>query len=113
MRTSSAKAKGRRACQAVKDLLHAYAADLRPGDIEITSSGATGEDLKLSPAAREIYPFAIEVKNQEALNIWAAYAQACEHVAGREGLTPIVFFQRNRSDLMVCLNADDFLKMIR
>lgn len=112
MLTSSAKAKGRKASTMVKDLLFKYAPDLRQGDIEVTPSGVTGVDLKLSPAAKEIYPFAIEVKNQESLNIWAAYEQAIKHAAGTTEM-PILFFKRNKSELMACLKADDFIKLIR
>lgn len=111
MKTSSAKAKGRKACKDVQDLLYIHAPHLEPGDIEITSSGATGEDLKLSPAAKRVYPFAIECKNQEKLNIWSAIEQAKTHVKGTE--IPVLFFKRNRSDLMVCLSAEDFMKLTR
>ena len=110
MRTSSAKAKGRRACQDVQTLLYKYAPQLLPGDIEVTSSGVTGEDLKLSPAARQQYPFVIECKNQEKINIWASIDQAKTHVKG--DLIPLLFFKRNRSDLMVCLPAEEFFKLL-
>lgn len=109
MKTSSAKAKGRRACQDVQELLYKYAVHLQPGDIEVTSSGVTGEDIKLSPAARDVYPFVIECKNQEKLNIWSAIEQAKTHVKGVE--VPLLFFKRNRSDLMVCLSAEDFMQL--
>ena len=109
MKTSSAKAKGRKACKDVQELLYKNAPHLQPGDIEVTSSGATGEDIKLSPAARLVYPFAIECKNQEKLNIWSAIEQAKTHVKGTE--IPVLFFKRNRSDLMVCLSAEDFIKL--
>jgi hypothetical protein len=74
--------------------------------------GVTGRDLKLSPAAREIYPLAIECKNVEALNIWAAYEQAKKHAEGSTDF-PIVFFKRNKSELMVTLLAEDFMKLVR
>jgi hypothetical protein len=112
MKTSSCKAKGRKACQEAKDLLHKYAPDLRPGDIEITSSGACGEDLKLSPAAREKYPLVVEVKSQESIQIWAALEQAESHGIGHPDQVPVLFFRRNRSELYVALLAEDFVKLI-
>ena len=114
MKTSSAKAKGRRACQEVKDLLHKYAPDLKFDDIHVTPSGCTGEDVLLSPVARSLYPFAIEVKNTESINVWKAFQQAQNHSVGR-GLKdiPILFFRRNRSNLMVCLEAEEFVKLVR
>jgi hypothetical protein len=111
MRTSSAKSKGRRACADVKELLHQFAPNLEPDDIIVTPSGVTGEDIRLSPEARRIYPFAIECKNQESLNIWSAYEQAIEHSKDTK-YTPILFYKRNRSDLMVSLTAEDFMILI-
>ena len=112
MKPKSAKAKGRVAAQETADLLYKYAPDLSPGDVLVTSAGSTGEDVLLSPAARELYPFFIECKNTETLSLWAAYKQACEHAKGRAGY-PTVFFRRNRSELMVCLSAEHFMKLVR
>ena len=70
MKTSSAKAKGRRLQQKVRDLLLETFTELEPDDIRSTSMGVSGEDLQLSPAARKLIPFAIECKNQEKLNVW-------------------------------------------
>lgn len=117
MKTSSAKAKGRRLCQEVRDLLYKYAADLKPGDIEVTPSSCYGEDLKLSPAAREVYPFVIEGKNQEKLNIWDALEQAECHRPfsfSTDWLpVPVVFFRRNRSKMYVALEAESFVRLVR
>ena len=38
--------------------------------------GAGGEDLIMARAAREKFPFSIECKNVEKLNVWEAYEQA-------------------------------------
>ena len=112
MSAKSCKAKGRAACKEVVELLAKYWPDHRPGDFEITSSGVTGEDVKLSPAARDRFPFVIEVKNQQALNIWEALKQAQSHRKDRENLYPLLFFKRNHSKLYVALEADDFLKLV-
>ena len=50
MKTSSAKAKGRRLQQKVRDLLLETFTELEPDDIRSTSMGVSGEDLQLSPA---------------------------------------------------------------
>ncbi len=112
MKTSSCKQKGRLACQLVRDALYRWAPDLRPGDIEVTSSGCTGEDLKLSPAAREVYPYVWEVKCQESLNIWASLAQSESHLKS-ESQTPLLAFKRNRTEIYVALKLENFLKLTR
>lgn len=110
MKASSAKAKGRRCCQDAKEALLAHSPQLKDDDIQVRSSGANGEDLMFSPFAREIYPFSIECKNSEKINVWAAYDQACSNCKEH---TPILIFKRNRSKLMVSLTLDDFLKLTK
>lgn len=114
MNIHSCKAKGRRACLELAELLLKYCPDLKPDDIRVTSSSACGEDILLSPKAREIYPYAIEVKNVEKLNVWKAYEQARTHLKQTpERIVPILAFKRNRSDMLVCLNVEDFLWLTR
>ncbi len=110
MKPASAKAKGRALAKEVKELLLRYAPHLQPDDIVVTSSGDTGEDLKLSPAARDAYPIAPECKKQESLNIWAALKQAEGHSTRYPG---VVFFQRNRSKVYVAMEAEAFLKLVK
>ena len=118
MKTSSAKAKGRRAAQEVKDLLLEYAQEeLKDGDIVVTSSGETGPDLKLSPSACDIYPIRIECKNQEALNIWSSLKQAESHIENygdaENAIFPILAFKRNNSRLYGALPFRDLVFLLR
>ncbi len=113
MKPRSCKAKGRAACIDLVEDLYRWAPDLKPGDIRVVGGGAPGVDILLSPAALKEYPYAIEVKNVEALNIWEAYKQAQSHVCNTPHLFPILFFRRNRTKLMVCLEAEHFFKLTR
>jgi len=115
MKTASAKQKGRIAVQQVKDLLHQYAPVLESDDIVMPAGSQPGADIHLSPHAKKFYPFAIEVKCQQSIQIWAALKQADSHVprkaqAGPE-VTPILFFKRNHSEMYVALKAEDFMKL--
>lgn len=112
MKTSSAKAKGRRAAQELKDKLLEYCPDLTTNDIMVTPSGVTGPDLWLSEAARKIYPYAVETKNVEKLNVWQAFEQAKSHVKDT-GLRPLLAFTRNRSEMLVTVRLEDFLWLTR
>ena len=78
MRVQSAKAKGRRLQQWFRDLL-IEKLDIHPEDIESRSMGAGGEDLIMARAAREKFPYSIECKNQESVNVWKAFEQASEN----------------------------------
>ena len=90
MKTSSAKAKGRRFQQWVRDQLIEQL-DIHPEDIESRSLGAGGEDLIMARAAREKFPYSIECKNQEKVNVWQSYAQAVDNSGNYE---PVCFIKR-------------------
>lgn len=111
MKARSAKAKGRRAVEELREALLQAAPDLHPDDIQVKTTSAPGEDLWLSPKARGIYPWVWEVKNVERLNIWEALSQAESHRG--EGLNPFpaaLAFKRNRSELYIAVRLTDWLR---
>ena len=71
--------------------------------------GESGEDIILSPAARDEIPFSFECKNQERLNIWESLSQAEDN---SESHIPAVVFKRNRSKTYIALELEEFLKLI-
>ena len=107
MRTQSKKAKGRRLQQWVRDLL-IEKLEVHPEDIESRSMGAGGEDLIMSRSAREKFPYSIECKNQESLNIWKSYEQAQQNCGDYE---PIVVIKRNNVKPLVLVDADYFVEL--
>ncbi|OUX54404.1 MAG: hypothetical protein CBE47_00800 [Pelagibacteraceae bacterium TMED287] len=109
MKTQSAKAKGRRLQQWFRDLL-IEKLDIHPEDVESRSMGAGGEDLIMARAAREKFPFSIEAKNQEKLNVWEAYKQASENSGDYE---PLVVLKRNNHKPLVLIDAESFVKLIK
>jgi len=111
MKARSAKAKGRRLQDAVREILREHFKNkLEDDDITTALMGESGIDVKLSPAARKIFPYSVECKNQEKLNIWAALKQAEENT--KADTKPIVVFKRNRSDTYVAMKLEDFLDEI-
>ena len=107
MKTQSAKAKGRRLQQWIRDIL-VEKLNIHPEDIESRSMGAGGEDVIMARAAREKFPYSIECKNQEKLNVWSAYDQAESNSGDYE---PIVVIKRNRQKPLVVLDAEYFMKL--
>jgi len=109
MKTQSRKAKGRRLQQQFRDLL-IEKLDIDPEDIESRSMGAGGEDLIMSKAARTKFPYSIECKNQERMNIWSAWEQA----NGNKGIyEPLVVIKKNGVKPLVVLDAENFLDMLK
>lgn len=111
MKTSSCKAKGRRAAAQVKELILKYFPELEQDDVLVTPSGVTGPDLSLSPKAKSLVPLVIECKNVEALNVWAALTQAESHKKQAD-LMSVLFFKRNKSKLYAALDAEELLALL-
>ena len=105
MKTSSAKAKGRRLQQWFRELL-IEELEIHPEDIESRSMGAGGEDLIMARAARQKFPLSIECKNQEKVNVWKAYEQ-CD--ANSKDYEPVVVIKKNNFKPLVVVDAEYFV----
>ncbi len=109
MKPRSAKNKGKRLQNKIRDLILEKFNSLEPDDVRSITMGDSGEDILLSPAARRIFPFSVECKNQEKLNIWSALEQA-EDNSGNH--TPLVVFKRNRTKTYAVLEFDKLLELL-
>ncbi len=83
MRPSSAKAKGRKLQQWFANKM-VEILGLDKEDLESRPMGSQGEDIIMGKQSRDKFPYSIECKNQEAVNLWKAYAQAEENCKGYE-----------------------------
>ena len=110
MKPQSAKAKGRNLQQWVRDLILESFPALEPDDVRSTSMGAGGEDLLLSPAARRLFPYSVECKNVEKLNVWNAYQQAEANSGEHE---PILIMKMNRKKPLVVIDAEAFVNLLK
>ena len=71
--------------------------------------GSQGEDIILGKQSRQLFPFSVECKNQEAVNVWKAYEQASENCKGYE---PLVVIKRNRTKPLVVMDAQKFVELL-
>lgn len=80
-------------------------------DIYPRQMGGAGVDIVFSPFAQQSFPFDIECKNVEKLNIVEAYN---EHVQKHKESKNIKFLvhSKNKSDVLVTIAFDDFLKLL-
>ena len=109
MKSRSAKNKGKRLQNNFRDLLLEAFQELEPDDIRSAIMGETGEDIKLSPAARRLIPYSFECKNQEKINIWDSLQQAEENCGVYD---PVLIFKRNRSKTYAVINIEKFIELI-
>lgn len=108
MKTQSAKAKGRRLQQAVRDGILKRFPTLEPDDVRSTSMGAGGEDVQLSPAARKVFPYQVECKNLASIAIYKHYEQA----SGHNNHEPLLVVKQNRSKPLAIVDLDHFLDLL-
>jgi len=109
MKPRSAKNKGKRLQNQVRDLILEKFQQLEDDDVRSTTMGDSGEDVLLSPFARRLFPYSIECKNQEKLNIWSSLEQA-ENNSGSH--TPLLIFKRNRTKTYAVLEFDKLLELL-
>ena len=107
----SRKNKGVRLQNWVRDKLVEYSdGRLEEDDIRRAIMGEKGADVKVcNPHKTELFPFAVECKNQEKVNVWSAYEQAG---ANHSNLIPLVVLKRNNTKPLVMMDAEMFISMV-
>ena len=108
MKPSSAKSKGRRLQKWFADLL-VDRLKLHPEDLESRPMGSQGEDIIMGVHSRRAFPYSVECKNQESVNVWKAYDQASENSGIYE---PLVVIKRNRSKALVVVDSEHFVEQL-
>jgi len=105
MKPQSAKAKGRNLQKwFVQKLIEILKLDEE--DLESRPMGSQGEDIILGKQSREVFPYSIECKNQEKVNVWESYSQAVENSKDYE---PVVVIKRNNHKPLVVVDAEYFI----
>lgn len=114
MKTSAAKAKGRRLQdKVVLKLRNLFEGILHKDDIKPQLMGQSGTDVILSPSAKNLIAFDIECKNVEKL-VGAALTSAIEQCESNteEGRIPLLVFKKNQEPERVILRLDHLLELI-
>jgi len=114
MKTSSAKAKGRRLQQEVCRLLRELGKPYGLVDDDLTSRGMgqNGTDVVFSPAARRVVNCSIECKNVEKLNVVTVFLEHFEKYKQDDSLKLLVH-SRNHTEPMVTLRLSDFMEIFK
>ena len=107
---ASSKAKGRKLMVRLAELITSVHR-LGDGDVFVKATSQAGCDLHMSPLADERFPFSVEGKNVERLDIWAAIRQANDNATPER--PAVVFFTRAHHPIYVALSAEVFLELTR
>tara|TARA_R100001594_G_C3938106_1_gene239915 strand:- start:15 stop:353 length:339 start_codon:yes stop_codon:yes gene_type:complete len=111
MNVKSAKAKGRKLQNLVRDKLREAFPSLHEDDIKSQTMGMRGQDIVLSPLAIKSIPYAIECKNVERLRFWKTVDQAQENI--KENQTPIIVVKKNNKEPWVAMPLEHFTDLIK
>lgn len=106
----SRKSKGAKFQKEIRNLLLETFTELEDDDILSTVMGDSGTDIKLSPAAQRVFPYAVECKAQEkvALRQWWEQAKA----NANEKLKPLLITKQSRKEPLVVMNLQTFIDLI-
>jgi hypothetical protein len=105
----SAKAKGRRLQNHVRDELREMYPDLHEDDIKSQTMGMAGEDIVLSPAAKKTITYSFECKNKERLDLWKSLEQADGNSEDRD---PVLIIKRNQTKVYAVIEWTTFRKLL-
>ena len=109
MKPSSAKAKGRLLQNMVRDRLLQMYPHLEPEtDVRSALMGETGEDVKLSKKARQLFPYSVECKSLKTISVFRHYEQAQANCP--EGAMPLVVIKENRKKPLAVVDFDYFME---
>jgi len=110
IKTSSAKAKGRKLQQWTVNKILARCPQLEPDDCKSNPMGAHGEDCLMSPAARSLLGITVECKARKSLAVYSYYSQASANAP--KGMEPVVIIKADRKEPLAVVDAAYFIKLL-
>ena len=110
IKVSSAKAKGRRLQQWVRDYLHSNLKGVEKDDITSTPGGVNGPDIGLSPLARKLFPWTVECKSRSSFSVYEALEQAERNLI--KNTKPIAILKGDRKQPLALVYAEDLLEIL-
>lgn len=112
MKPASAKAKGRKLQQYVRDTILERYPELHQDDVRSTGMGQGGEDVQLSPAARSALGISLECKAVARVAAARYYDQAIAHAQDTGG-EPVAVFRENRGAPLAIVDWNFLLHLLR
>ena len=112
MTPQSAKAKGRLLQKKVVAAILERFSHLQKDDVRSTSMGAGGEDVLLSPLARNtIGNLTVECKSRSRVAIYPWYFQALMNAP--KGTKPLLVVKQNNAAPLACVDFEDYMNMVQ
>lgn len=105
------KAKGRRLQQYVRDaIIELFGVSDK--DVRSTSMGAGGVDVPMAKHVNDMFPYDIECKNKETLNVWKEFEQAIAHKKNTNSeYNPLLVIKKNGKKPLAVVDFDYFMTL--
>jgi len=110
VKPQSAKAKGRKNQQTVRDWILKVFTDLTQNDVRSTGMGQGGVDIQLSEAAIKKFPYSVECKHRAKIAVYTDWEQAKENKM--EGTEPLLVIKANRKEELAVISLEHFMELI-
>lgn len=110
IKPSSAKAKGRRLQQLVRDKILALFPALTDQDVRSTGMGQSGEDIQMASQARRLFPYSVECKAQKNIAIYK-FVDQCDANCPANA-EPLIVIKADRRKPLAVLDLDHFFTLI-
>lgn len=110
MKTSSAKAKGRKLQQRVRDAILETFTDLTTDDVRSTSMGSSGVDILLSSLAKNRFPFSVECKSLARHAIYSLFEQSVSNTS--PNTYPLLVLKVNNKNPLAVIDFEHFMKLV-
>ena len=108
MKPQSAKAKGRKLQQQVRDAVLKAFPSLTTRDVVSTSMGASGEDVKLSEKAFTLFPYSVECKSLKKVAVYRFYEQRPPD----QGAKTLVVIKENNKEPLAVVSFSHFMELV-
>lgn len=109
IKVTSAKAKGRKLQQWLRDQILSRWSSLTDDDVRVTPSGANGEDVQLSSAARTLLNVQLECKARASIAVYDWYEQAKTHGTHQ----PVLVIKGDYKKPLAVVDAEWLLDLMR
>lgn len=108
--TASCKQKARKLQQLVaRRILQAFP-DLTEDDVLSNPMGSGGEDVLMSRASRDKFPFSVECKAHSKIAVYKFYEQAARNTPNSQ-IEPLVVIKADRKKPLVLIDLEAFMSL--
>lgn len=109
MTPQSAKAKGRKLQQKVRDAILATFTNLTSRDVRSVSMGSSGVDIILSEHAVQSFPYSVECKSRARMAVYDLWHDTVDNVA--DNTDPLLVIKVNNEEPLAVITLEHFMKL--